>query len=175
MLPDFKDITYLNTGSPLQQKAYAVLTQSKILYHLQPFHPILTGTMPLDIFSDGKSDLDIVCEAASLESVENVLRTHYGKETGFSLQRKEVRATDTLLCNFMLQGFPVEIFSQTIAIAEQWAYRHMAIEYALLEKYGETFKQEIIRLKRQGIKTEPAFALLLKLSGDPYEALLQLE
>jgi hypothetical protein len=175
MLPDFKDIIYLNNGSPQQQKAYAVLTESKILYHLQPFHPTLAGTMPLDIFIEGKSDLDILCEAASFESVENVLLKCFVNETGFSIYRKDIQGIDTLLCNFMLQSFPVEIFCQAIAPTHQLAYRHMVIEYRLLKKYGEPFKKEVLKLKKQGIKTEPAFAILLRLSGNPYEALLALE
>ena len=35
-------------------------------------------------------------------------------------------------------------------------------------------KQEIIRLKEQGIKTELAFAQVLKIDGDPYEELILL-
>jgi hypothetical protein len=45
----------------------------------------------------------------------------------------------------------------------------------LLRRGGETFRQEIIRLKQAGYKTEPAFALLLGLDDhDPYAALLAL-
>lgn len=51
----------------------------------------------------------------------------------------------------------------------------MLIEHQILLEKGESFRQEIISLKKQGIKTEPAFAQLLGLSGDPYEAILRLE
>lgn len=51
----------------------------------------------------------------------------------------------------------------------------MLIEYNLLKTYGDPFRERIIQLKKQGIKTEPAFAQLLGLKGDPYLALLDLE
>jgi hypothetical protein len=50
----------------------------------------------------------------------------------------------------------------------------MLIEHSLLTEKGEHFRQEIIKLKRQGLKTEPAFAKLLGLDGDPYKAILKL-
>ena len=50
----------------------------------------------------------------------------------------------------------------------------MMVEYQLLKEKGEGFKQQIIDLKKSGFKTEPAFAIALGLTGDPYEALLQL-
>jgi hypothetical protein len=175
MLPDFKNITYLNNGSPLQQKAYDFLVQSKILYQLQPFNPILAGTLPLDIFIEGKSDLDILCEANSLQSVEKLLLTHFKNETGFLIRSMEIRSVKTLICNFIAGEFPIEIFCQSVATINQLAYRHLIIEYLLLAQYGEQLKNEVIKLKNQGIKTEPAFALVLGLSGDPYEALLKYE
>ena len=37
------------------------------------------------------------------------------------------------------------------------------------------FRRQIIDLKKQGLKTEPAFAKLLALTGDPYVELLSFE
>ncbi|MGL5579695.1 MAG: DUF4269 domain-containing protein, partial [Cetobacterium sp.] len=37
------------------------------------------------------------------------------------------------------------------------------------------FRQKIIELKKDGMKTEPAFAFLLKLEGNPYDKILELE
>jgi len=50
----------------------------------------------------------------------------------------------------------------------------MLIEHKLLSTKGEKFRQDIIDLKNQGYKTEPAFAKLLGLGGDAYEELLKL-
>lgn len=49
----------------------------------------------------------------------------------------------------------------------------MIAEYKILQAKGEEFKQKIIELKKQGIKTEPAFGMLLGLEN-PYEELLKL-
>ncbi|MFQ5796001.1 MAG: DUF4269 domain-containing protein, partial [Candidatus Bipolaricaulia bacterium] len=57
---------------------------------------------------------------------------------------------------------------------DQNAYRHMAVEARLLAIGGEQARQEIRRLKRTGLKTEPAFACYFNLEGDPYQVLLQL-
>jgi len=51
----------------------------------------------------------------------------------------------------------------------------MLIENKILEQEGKQFRKKIIALKEQGYKTEPAFATLLGLEGNPYEALLELE
>lgn len=73
-----------------------------------------------------------------------------------------------------MDGFEVEIFGQTTPTRSQFAYRHMIIEYNLLNKYGEAFRQQIIELKQEGYKTEPAFAIALDLTGNPYLELLKL-
>jgi hypothetical protein len=57
-------------------------------------------------------------------------------------------------------------------VMEQVAYRHMVVEWNILAANDDNFRGEIIRLKKSGMKTEPAFAQLLQLDGDPYQALL---
>ena len=49
----------------------------------------------------------------------------------------------------------------------------MIKEFEILEKEGDEFRRKIIELKELGLKTEPAFAKLLGLSGDPYVELLK--
>lgn len=53
-----------------------------------------------------------------------------------------------------------------------YAFRHMVVEHQILCTREEGFRQKILNLKRQGYKTEPAFAKVLGLRGDPYEAIL---
>ena len=49
----------------------------------------------------------------------------------------------------------------------------MIIEHHILQQEGEDFKRKVVALKESGMKTEPAFAQLLGLDGDPYLALLE--
>ncbi|MGL4365226.1 MAG: DUF4269 domain-containing protein [Cetobacterium sp.] len=44
-----------------------------------------------------------------------------------------------------------------------------------MSKTMKKFQDKIVSLKRAGIKTEPAFAKLLELNGNPYEELLNFE
>lgn len=48
----------------------------------------------------------------------------------------------------------------------------MLIEHQILQSENEDFRLKIIELKKNGYKTEPAFAKLLDLEGNPYHALL---
>jgi hypothetical protein len=101
------------------------------------------------------------------------LQHHFGTETGFRIAVKTKRGTETVVAGFVSGGFVIEIFGQPAPVQQQNAWRHMLIENAILQEQGEEFRRQIIGLKKQGIKTEPAFAQLLGLSGDPYLALLQ--
>ena len=55
------------------------------------------------------------------------------------------------------------------------AYRPMLVEARVLRLLGEEFMRRVVELKEKGVKTEPAFARLLGLDGDPYIAVLGLE
>ncbi|MNU07861.1 hypothetical protein D3C72_2536480 [compost metagenome] len=50
----------------------------------------------------------------------------------------------------------------------------MIVEARLLTLLGNEGREEVRKLKLAGLKTEPAFGQVLKLAGDPYEALLAL-
>lgn len=71
-------------------------------------------------------------------------------------------------------GWEIELFCQKTATDHQWGVRHFRVEARLLA-LGPHLKEAVMRLKREGLKTEPAFAKVLSLPGDPYVALLELE
>lgn len=154
---------------------FNILTNSKILYHLQNFKPVLTGTLPLDLFVPGKSDLDIIIQSDRLQILEQTLLGLFANKKKLTTKFMMVRKRPTLLCRFVQQDFQIEIFCQPVPVKQQLAYRHMVIEHWLLSTQGAAFRKKIVELKLSGVKTEPAFAQVLGLEGDPYEALLQYE
>jgi Domain of unknown function (DUF4269) len=172
MMINFLDISYLQFGYEKQVRAYQVLMDNKILEKLAFYNPILVGTIPINIDIEN-SDLDIICEVYDNDEFIDQLMAIFGHEKDFSItQRKRFNA---IKATFKIEDFEIEIFGQDRPTMQQNAYRHMLIEYKLLLEKGEAFRQEIISLKNQGYKTEPAFAKLLKLEGDAYQELLKLQ
>lgn len=171
---NFLNISYLKTGNLKQQKAFEVLTSLNLFSELKSYNPILTGTIPLGIDLP-ESDLDIACFVKDFDAFQTLLTKLYGKEQGFKIYSAVSRGMDVTVCTFFKNEFQIEIFGQNLPSNQQMSYRHMLIEFEILNEKGEEFKQEVIKFKKAGLKTEPAFAKLLDLKGDPYEALLNLE
>ena len=170
----FDNINYLKDGNPRQQKAYELLEREGILLKLKAYTPLVVGTIPIEIDIE-TSDLDIICYWKNKKSFINDVLLFFGNKMNFHLTESIVREQDTITANFYIDDFEIEIFGQNVPCKRQFAYRHMIIEYRLLQEKGEIFRQQIIDLKRQGMKTEPAFCHLLGLSGDSYTALLEFE
>ncbi|UMQ41446.1 DUF4269 domain-containing protein [Chryseobacterium sp. Y16C] len=167
---DFTTVNYLKEGNERQKRAYEVLVKHKIFEKLSNYSPLLAGTIPIEIDIEG-SDLDIICEVKDSAEFEKFLIQTFGK-FDIKIKKSDTDNEEFLVCNFELEEFPVEIFGQNKPVIEQNAYRHMIAEYKILEKKGKDFKQKIIELKKKGIKTEPAFGILLGLEN-PYEDLLK--
>lgn len=167
---DFDSIEYLKSGNQRQQNAYRILTESALFIKLQDYQPILVGTIPIGI-DIANSDLDIICYWNDKTKFTSELKKYFNNEKGFQLRETE----DAVIANFFLDNIEIEIFAQNAPSKMQNAYRHMIIEYDLLVEKGEEFRKRIIELKKKGLKTEPAFAQLLGLEGDPYIELLKLE
>jgi hypothetical protein len=78
------------------------------------------------------------------------------------------------MARFKAPEFPIEIVGQPLPVAAQQAFCHMVVEARLLRLGGEAVRQKIRQLKLQGVKTEPAFAAVFGLAGEPYHTLFQL-
>jgi hypothetical protein len=168
---DFTDISYLKSGTLIQQQAYEVLIKYAVLNILEAFGPVLAGTIPININTEG-SDLDILCCWQQKEEFSEKIIEHFSENRAFVIREIAIHSHPAVIANFFLDDFEIEIFGQNIPVQQQHGYRHLLIEHILLLLYGEEFRKKIIELKRQGYKTEPAFAMLLGLSGDPYQSLL---
>lgn len=168
---DFSTIDYLKNGNQKQVQAFEVLTQHKILSNLAEFDPILVGTIPIDIAIEN-SDLDIICYWKNKANFIEKIIFFFEKEAGFTIREIFINDRDSVVANFKIENFEIEVFAQNIPTKDQNGYRHMLIENEILQSKGNDFRLEIVKLKQNGYKTEPAFAHLLGLKGDPYATLL---
>lgn len=168
---DFSTIDYLKNGNQKQVQAFEVLTQHKILSNLAEFDPILVGTIPIDIAIEN-SDLDIICYWKNKTDFIEKIIFFFEKKAGFTIREIFINDRDSVVANFKIENFEIEVFGQNIPTKDQNGYRHMLIENEILQSKGNDFRLEIIKLKQNGYKTEPAFAHLLGLKGDPYATLL---
>ena len=174
----FAGIAYLAIGNERQQAAYRILTELRLFEQLATYNPILVGTFPLDLDIPG-SDLDIICHTADVPA--------WIKEQSAMLRainkpfHAEIHKTDRAngkiqgTIGFIHRGFPIELYGEETPSKLQNGYRHMAVEYRVLELLGDAAAVLVRQWKLSGLKTEPAFARLLGLPGDPYAALLELE
>ena len=172
-MPNFFDLSYLKVGNSRQQAAYAVLSGQQVMERLAPFNPALAGTIPINIDLE-TSDLDILCCWENKALFIAHLVEHFSKESRFRWYETLVEGCETVIANCFIAPYEVEIFGQQRPVVEQTAYRHLLIEQQILDAKGEAFRQAVVQLKKQGYKTEPAFARLLNLSEEnPYTALLE--
>lgn len=153
---------------------WKALQESKILELFKSNNPLVAGTFPLGLESQD-SDLDIVMGSDDLKRIEKDLEHHFSHCESFHTIHQFVDGLDTLICNFVFNTIPFEVFVQDRNSVKQTAYRHYLIEERLLKLGGASFKEEILRERVLGIKTEPAFAKVLKLNGDAYSELLDLQ
>ncbi|HBY92454.1 MAG TPA: DUF4269 domain-containing protein [Chloroflexi bacterium] len=170
---DWCDHSYLRQGTERQRAVYRALQTPGVFTVLSDYTPVLVGTIPLDIDVEA-SDLDIICEVHDLILFERLVTRSFGDLEGFRVARKSIAGIQSLVANFNHGGFPVEIFGQARPVTGQNAYRHMLAEARLLAFWGEEARPAIRRLKRSGLKTEPAFVRYFNLVGDPYQVLLEL-
>jgi hypothetical protein len=175
-MSDWTDLHYLRTGSPRQQRAYAALHASGLWPLLHEFGPVLAGTVPLGI-DTATSDLDVLCEVPvdAQARFAALIRTHFGARPGFRLAQRTIGGYAATVSGFSYEGEEIEVFGQALPTARQHGWRHLLVERAMLAAGGSAWRTAVRALKQQGLKTEPAFAQLLGLPGDPYAALLALE
>lgn len=162
----------MKVGNPKQQLAYRVIGELRIPEELAAYTPVLCGTIPIEIDTD-QSDLDVIMEVHDFVRFQQDVISLYGGLQDFVITQKERNGIPTIKANFFYSGFAFELFGQPKPVKEQNAYLHMIVEHALMER-DPGLKETILRLKEQGIKTEPAFAYALQLPGDPYIALIEL-
>lgn len=155
-------------------RVWGVLRDSRVLEQLKDLRPLVTGTFPLGI-AHAESDLDIVLECPDLDVAAKRVQGLFQHEKNFRIERRAVQGIDTLLATFEFGGVALELFGQPAPSTGQRAFRHFLVEERLLKFGGEEFASRIRRARASGTKTEPAFAEVLRLEGDPFERLLEIQ
>lgn len=148
------------------------LQRTDVMALLAPYDPHVAGTPPLGLdLTD--SDIDIVCEVRDFDAFATLLTEHFGDRPDFAVHARP--DLDAMIVRFRAWDWPFEIFGQALPVAQQHGWRHFCVERRLLDLGGPALAQAIMALRHRGLKTEPAFATLLGLTGNPYAALLELE
>ena len=152
---------------------HEVLAELDLPQVLARFEPMVIGTPPLGI-DVSTSDIDVACTAVDLQQFRKNVQQLFSYRAAFSVSDLNWLQAPAVKTSFFVRGWEVELFCQTLPINEQWGVRHFLIEQRILE-LAPHLRDPIVSLKHSGLKTEPAFARLLALEGDPYEAILELE
>ncbi|MEL3971428.1 DUF4269 domain-containing protein [Rossellomorea oryzaecorticis] len=161
----------MKAGSPRQQAAYEAVQSLNVMNDLNHYQPLVCGTIPIGIDIE-TSDLDIIMEVEDLQLFEKEVHRLYSANEQFRLKWKVIRGIPVVKANFTYGNFEFELFGQPQSVFNQNAYLHVVIEYSILKSRPE-MKQQVIRLKMDGLKTEEAFCELLGISGDPYMGLIR--
>jgi hypothetical protein len=162
----------LESGNPRQRAVHRLFKSLNILTQLSDFQPILAGTIPIDV-DIPSSDLDVICSFKKLDVFSEKVNSLYGHLGEFKMNTITVQGEPTAVANFSYDDFEFEIFGQDRPSAKQNAVVHMLAEAKLLSVANGFAKEDIRTLKLSGVKTEPAFADVFELTGDPFETLLQ--
>jgi len=150
-----------------------VVQNLSLLAILWEFDPFIIGTPPLGIELE-TSDIDIACSANELARFKKVTSTKFSKFDCFQCRNSTWQNQNSVIVQFHKYDWDIELFCQTIPTNQQWGVRHFNIEQRLLN-IEPKLRGVVVRLKQQGLKTEPAFARALGLPGDPYSSILELE
>ena len=146
---------------------------AEICAALAPFDPTPIGTPPLALDLPD-SDIDIACHAPDPIAFAEHLWVRFAQADGFSIRQWCDRGRP-VIARFRHRTWFIEIFGAAEPVAVQMGYRHFMIERRLLGLGGAALHAAVLEARKAGAKTEPAFAAVLGLTGDPYAALLALE
>jgi hypothetical protein len=140
-----------------------------VLDLLARFDPHVIGTLPLGIALP-ESDIDIACHAPDPDAASELIWTTFSSADDFALYRWSARGRP-LIAKFEAEGWPFEVFVSPELVADQAGWQHFKVEQRLLDLGGFALRDQVMALRLQGMKTEPAFVTVLGLPGDPYTAL----
>ncbi|MEH8252058.1 DUF4269 domain-containing protein [Aeromonas veronii] len=182
--PNWRRLDYLAHGNPRQRSAHALLTAG-VWDELaaQCADMALVSTLAIGLDRPG-SDLDILCQhpdpAAFAATFAEQGWQASPKGDNIWLLERTFSCLDQHFANSGSDkseaSWPLERYVTPAPIETLNGWRHLTLMAALLERFGDAFYREVLRLRlEEGLKGEAAMCRLLGLAGDPYAALLTLE
>ncbi|TNJ06662.1 diadenosine tetraphosphate hydrolase [Aeromonas veronii] len=182
--PNWRRLDYLAHGNPRQRSAHALLTAG-VWDELaaQCSDMALVSTLAIGLDRPG-SDLDILCQHPDPAEFAATLEAQgwqaSAKDDNIWLLARTFSCLDQSCANSGSDKsdacWPLELYVTPAPIETLNGWRHLTLMAALLERFGDAFYREVLRLRlEEGVKGEAAMCRLLGLAGDPYEALLTLE
>jgi hypothetical protein len=164
-------LEHLRRGDAVQRAAARSIARTGVLKLLKPYAPLIVGTLPLDVHLP-ESDVDVICHVRAPKTFMSLLVQRFGDLPQFTLGRTTLQRKPAVVCGFRHRHTQFEIVGMPVPTHTQRAYVHLMAEADLLGASGA--HAAIRRLKRRGLKTEPAFARHFRLGGDPYQAVAKL-
>ncbi|MFQ1655425.1 DUF4269 domain-containing protein [Aeromonas veronii] len=182
--PNWRRLDYLAHGNPRQRSAHALLTAG-VWDELaaQCADMALVSTLAIGLDRPG-SDLDILCQhpdpAAFAATFAEQGWQASDKGDNIWLLERTFSCLDQHFANSgsdkSKASWPLELYVTPAPIETLNGWRHLTLMAALLERFGDAFYRDVLRLRlEEGLKGEAAMCRLLGLAGDPYAALLTLE
>lgn len=150
----------------------AALGGSGLLDELRQFDPRVVGTLPLGL-SAPASDIDIVCHVPDAIAFAEVVWRRYRSCDGFTLYQW-CSSRRPVVARFEWAGWPFELFGDPRPVDQQEGWLHFEIERRLLALDDGRLRKVVAAHRERGMKTEPAFAAVLGIAGDPYAGMLAL-
>ena len=150
-------------------KAIKAIDRCQILFQLKEFNPVVVSTILVGLDTND-SDIDIICSYNSQLTFFDELKKTSANHNGICQKRNNY-----VIAQFQYASFMFEIYGSNLKIEEQMAFRHYQIMKRLCRIGGLHFKNAVKAIKKDGIKTEPAIASILRLTGNPYDSVLSLE
>ncbi|MBL0475432.1 DUF4269 domain-containing protein [Aeromonas veronii] len=182
--PNWRRLDYLAHGNPRQRSAHALLTAG--LWDelaAQCSDMALVSTLAIGLDRPG-SDLDILCQHAdpaefAATFAEQGWQASPKGDNVWLLERTFSCLDQSCADSGCVKSdarWPLELYVTPAPIETLNGWRHLTLMAALLERFGDAFYREVLRLRlEESLKGEAAMCRLLGLAGDPYEALLTLE
>lgn len=182
--PNWRRLDYLAHGNPRQRSAHVLLTAG-VWDELaaQCADMALVSTLAIGLDRPG-SDLDILCQhpdpAAFAATFAEQGWQASARDDNIWLLERTFSCLDQSCANSGSDKgdvcWPLELYVTPAPIETLNGWRHLTLMAVLLQRFGDAFYQEVLRLRlEERLKGEAAMCRLLGLAGDPYAALLTLE